>query len=275
MGYYLPQKSYLRPKTTLGIRQRILTVTTASLILVTIGLSLTIHFGDSKDALAEFRLGQSIEKINVQQPLVNSNPATREFSIQEEIKFPVILAYFKTIINRKSIELKWSTIQEYNNESFIIEKSDNGTVFYEIGSVESKKSNDLSSDYSFIDYNKSEGAQFYRLKQTSSNGKSTFIALEKVKAGNEKAEMALFIEEIGPAPFNEYFNINYYSAREGGISVELFDKNGRKIYKTYITAKQGYNMCRFTDGKLLLDEEYTIRIANSSGAFVKKIRKKI
>ena len=107
-----------------------------------------------------------------------------------------------------------------------------------------------------------------------SSSLSTYIALEKVILNSANEDLTLYIEDVGPQPFEKYFNINYFSDRDGGISVELFDKSGKKIYKTYTEANQGYNTCRFIEGQKLTDDEYTVRIANSAGAYVKKIKKR-
>ncbi len=275
MGYYLPPKSYLRPKPKVNFKQKIITITTASIMLVAASVIFTSLYLESENAKADAVVKN--QKVNdlIPVPLINSNRTTSETEPPFDIQFPVQLAYFKVIKDLHSLELKWSTTLEYKNEYFIVEKSDSQSSFHEIGRIESKKSNDKSSDYSFIDTELSSGIFFYRLRQVSNDNKSTFIALEKVSLNNENNNLSLYIEDVGPQPFDKYFNINYFTEREGGVSVELFDKSGNKIYKSYIDSDKGYNTCKFIDGHKLTDNEYTVRIANSSGAYVKKIKKKV
>ncbi len=275
MGYYLPPKSYLRPKPRISFKQKVIAITTATLTLVLTGSIFTSLNLDSKKSNADATVKKQKIDLIIQPPLTNSNPTTSEKEKPINFLFPVQLAYFKAIKDLYSLELKWSTTLEYKNEYFIIEKSINGSNFYEIGRVDSKKSNEKSSDYSLIDNELSEGVVFYRLRQVSFDEKSTYIALEKVIMNDANENLSLYIETIGPQPFEKYFNINYYTDREGGVSVELFDKNGKKIYKSYTNAEEGYNTCKFIDGHKLTDDAYTVRIANSSGAFVKKIKKKV
>lgn len=276
MGYYLPPKSYLRPKPRVNLKQKAIAITTASLMLLVSGIIFTTFHFESINANANVEVKSKEADAIIPVPLVNSNPviAENEFNNQGAMEFPVQLAYFKVIKDINFLELKWSTTLEFKNEYFIVEKSDNGTHFKEIGTVESKKSNEKSSDYSFVDNDLSEGVIFYRLRQVSSDQKSTYIGIEKVILNNVNEYLTLYIENFGPQPFEKYFNINYFSEREGGISVELFDKSGKKIYKTYTEANQGYNTCRFIEGQKLTDDEYTVRIANSEGAYVKKIKKR-
>ena len=276
MGYYLPPKSYLRPKPRVNLKQKSIAITTASLMLLVSGIIFTTFHFESINANANVEVKNNKADAIIPIPLVNSNPviAERVYINESDLQFPVQLAYFKVVKDIHFIELKWSTTLEYKNQYFIIEKSSNGTNFKELGTVESKKSNEKSSDYSFIDNDLSEGVIFYRLRQVSSDEKSTYIALEKVILNSANEDLTLYIEDVGPQPFEKYFNINYFSDREGGISVELFDKSGKKIYKTYTEANQGYNTCRFIEGQKLTDDEYTVRIANSAGAFIKKIKKR-
>ena len=276
MGYYLPPKSYLRPKPRVNTTQKIIAISTASItIIAAFVIFTTLHFTDSKSAQAEEVSEKKPTDAIIPAPLTNSNLATSEKTQQIELNFPVILAYFKVLKNAHSLDVKWSTSVEYKNEFFTIEKSENGGGFYEIGCVDSKKNHELSNDYSYTDDVMSDGVVFYRLKQTSSNERSTYIALEKTEFNNEDSSLSLYIENVGPLPFDKYFNIHYYSSRPGGISVELFDKGGKNIYKTYTESNEGYNTCKFIEGAKLTDDEYTLRISNSSGAYIKRIKKRV
>lgn len=275
MGYYLPPKSYLKPKQKVNATQRIIAISTASItIIAAIVIMTSIQFADPQSAIADQGTENELDAIVIPQPLTNTNIATLEKTKEINFNFPVQLAYFKLTRKTHAIELKWSTTIEYKNEFFTIEKSVNGGGFYEIGCVESKRIEELSTDYTFTDNEITQGVIFYRLRQTSQNDRTTFIALEKISLTKNDEDLSLYIENIGPEPFDKYFNINYYTKRDGGISVELFDKAGKRIYKTYTEATQGYNTCHFNEGEKLTDQVYTLRIANSSGAYTKKIKKK-
>ena len=270
MGYYLPHKSYLRPKQKGTISQRTLMLSTAGAILVAAAIVVaSAELGESKTAAAQDS-NESIPFQTAMTSVVNEEP--RHITNSE---FPVDLAFFVVNPEANKVELKWSTQSEYKNEKFILEKSENGNEFTELVALASKGTVEMGSSYSYVDDSPASGLLFYRLRQVSENGKSSFIGLEKILLDNQSANLALYIDKVGPQPFENYFNIGYYSEREGGVSVEIYDKSGQSIYKTYTMAKQGYNTCRFVNGADLVQSEYTVRIANSTGAFVKKIRKKI
>jgi hypothetical protein len=276
MGYYLPPKSYLRPKPRVNATQKIIAITTVSIsVIAAIVIFITLHFTDTRNAMASGNENQ-VEHDFVSVPL--QNPGVNEVKKSKVVDyvFPVQLAYFKIVKEDiKTLQLKWSTTFEYQNQFFTVEKSYNGTDFISVGCIESAKNDNLSNDYTFTDQIDGNETIFYRLLQTSTNLRSTYIALEKISLNNVNADMSLYIENIGPQPFDKYFSINYFTQRDGGVSVEVFDKAGKRIYKTYTEAEQGFNTCRFIDGEKLTDEIYTVRIANSSAADVKRIRKKV
>jgi hypothetical protein len=65
---------------------------------------------------------------------------------------PVELAYFNAFKKDNVIELDWRTDMESNNACFIVQKSENGSGFYDIASINSKAKNgnsDIQLNYSY------------------------------------------------------------------------------------------------------------------------------
>ncbi len=270
MGYYLPHKSYLRPRLKARRVQRLIIIATTSISLISAGIIFaSLEFGSTKNVLADVTPETLIVKSVVSQLSVNHSLIVPDPSI------PVELAFFTVDANGDRAEIKFATQTEYDNDYFTIEKSENGGIFTEFACIESAGGATLGSLYSITDMKPGTGMTFYRLRQTSDNGHSSYIGLEKVIMNTNETNLSLYIDHIGPQPFDKYFTIGYYSDREGGVAVEIFNKTGKKIYKSYTTASRGYNTCRFTQGADLIQNEYTVRIANSSGAYTKKIQKKI
>lgn len=269
MGYYLPQKSYLKPKMRTAMRNRILFFTigislfAGAIVFLTVQVSDNETFANNVNAKKPASI-TLIEEISA--PVVQNSG---------NINFPAMLAFFVVQPNDISVELKWATVSEYKNKYFCIEKSFNNSDFKEIGRLDAHGTTKNSSDYEFVDPVPPTQLVFYRLKQISTNWESSYVALEKTESINDKREENLYIENIGPEPFEKSFNINYFSELEGGVSVELIDKYGHKIYKAYTKANRGYNTCRFMNGEYLADDEYTLRISNSNAVFEKKIKKKV
>ncbi len=88
---------------------------------------------------------------------------------------PVTLVAFNaTPLNNGSVAVTWSTSQETNNESFVIERSRDMKVF-EIAGVVKELSGESHSlkNYRFIDQRAIPGTSYYRLRQIDTDGTTT------------------------------------------------------------------------------------------------------
>ena len=270
MGYYLPTRSYLKPKPKGALRTRILLFTSAITIFAAVTIFTTIQLLNNEDVFAN-----NVKKKTEDIAILGANQSLPVIQNTGNMNFPAELAFFIVTPSQYTVDIKWATVSEFKNEYFILERSYNNSDFKEIARIEGHGTTKLSSDYSFTDDSLKSNLAFYRLKQVSETGESSFIALEKAEKPAKKNETELYIENIGPQPFEKGFNINYYSEIDGGISVELIDKNGNRVFKSYTKAIKGYNTCRFENGEELKDEQYTLRIANSTAVYMTKIKKKV
>jgi hypothetical protein len=82
---------------------------------------------------------------------------------------PVELISFSATEINNNVAVSWSTASELNNDYFDVQKSDDGTYFYSIGSVDGYGNSHSTIDYNFIDYHYQPNS-FYRLKQVDYNG---------------------------------------------------------------------------------------------------------
>jgi hypothetical protein len=83
---------------------------------------------------------------------------------------PVELLAFSAKCTEDIIELNWITASETNNDRFIIERSNNGYNYYEIGSVQGSGNSNSKITYSFRDENPAGEFDYYRLVQFDYNG---------------------------------------------------------------------------------------------------------
>ncbi|MEL6944906.1 MAG: hypothetical protein AAFO82_19800, partial [Bacteroidota bacterium] len=84
---------------------------------------------------------------------------------------PVELIDFKAIAERGTgVWLKWATASEINSDVFLIEKSQDGNIFKEIGKLKAAGNSFKKLDYSYLDENPFEGNNYYRLKQVDLDG---------------------------------------------------------------------------------------------------------
>jgi hypothetical protein len=106
---------------------------------------------------------------------------------------PVELIDFQATINGNSIDVKWSTATENNNDRYELERSTDAVTFETIGSVKSSADASGNSntrlDYSFKDQSPIANTSYYRLKQFDKDNTfvySPLLAVEYAKVNNVK-----------------------------------------------------------------------------------------
>ena len=116
---------------------------------------------------------------------------------------PVKLTSFTAAYSHDAVNLEWKTAQEINASQFVIERSNDGNNFVEIGNVAAKGNTSLASSYNFTDHlNESNTPKlFYRLKMIDKDGTYEYSS---VVAVNIKTK-ALFT--ISPNPAKNILNI--------------------------------------------------------------------
>jgi hypothetical protein len=146
--------------------------------------------------------------------------------------------------------LTWITASEENNEAYIIQHSEDGVNFQDIGSVNGRGNSAVRSEYHFIHYLTPPGKNFYRVMQKDLDGSRSYSHI-------------IFLEErinnfrIYPNPAGENLNINL---EPGHGSLTILDASGRVVFTVaeplpnnqFDISKlpRGYYTCRY-NGKTI------------------------
>jgi len=94
---------------------------------------------------------------------------------------PVTVSSFTAQLQgSETVQLKWSTAVEINNDHFTIERSTDGASFSSIGTVPGKVSSSLQTDYIFTDNSPEAGSNYYRLSQTDIDGHHQILGIKTV-----------------------------------------------------------------------------------------------
>ncbi len=180
---------------------------------------------------------------------------------------PTDMVYFSARTKNQQVELNWEMTCEMNSDYFSIERSLNGSDFTTISTVKAAGNSKQPQNYQCSDYKPMTGTSFYRLRQVSFEGKSTFSNVERVNIKSRAATASsVNIQRVGPNPFNSMVTAEYYSEANGDVAVEILSKEGKSIFKTYQYALKGYNTFTYSKGSTLAPGEYMIRLSNSNGA---------
>ncbi len=143
---------------------------------------------------------------------------------------PIKLLDFTADFNGKTIDLKWVTGSEINNDYFTVERSVEGFNDIVVGTVPSKAIDGTSINllsYMLNDPNAIPGTYYYRLKQTDFDGKYEYskIISAAILASTE------FTFELYPNPNNgKSFSVSISGQNNDNVLIVVRDVLGQEIY---------------------------------------------
>lgn len=76
--------------------------------------------------------------------------------------------------------LTWATDLEVKSELFVVERSNDGINFFNIGKLDAAGSSEEENEYRFLDVGVQEELTFYRLKQVDTDGTSGYSHVVKI-----------------------------------------------------------------------------------------------
>jgi hypothetical protein len=172
------------------------------------------------------------------------------------------------IVSSKA-KISWTTSRENEPVSFAVEKSNNGTDFIQIATVNGKNnpSADINS-YSFTDPAVLADKAWYRIKMiTATHAKySRIISLNK-----DQQEFALGTV-INPFASELLFDV--YSPADTKVDVLITDLSGRTLKKKSMLVKAGTNSLSMDQTESLAAGIYILQVRNNDKVLTKMVMKK-
>jgi hypothetical protein len=189
---------------------------------------------------------------------------TRAFRFTTGGALPVTWIYFNGTNNDGSNKLQWATALETNNKYFVVERSDNGRTFYEIGKVNSTAPGGNSSQvlkYTFTDTRPLGEYSWYRLKQVDKDGNATYSTVVIVRSNSLQN---LQIVSTYPNPVKNILYSNIVSTRLQTIQISITDVLGRTMKTIKPQVQKGDNTVSIPID-LLANGTYFVKIAAKDG----------
>ncbi|MCA6364469.1 MAG: T9SS type A sorting domain-containing protein [Bacteroidetes bacterium] len=147
---------------------------------------------------------------------------------------PVELNYFTAVCDvNGNAQLVWETATETNNHYFTLERSDDGSRFYTLATLNGAGNSSSPSHYSFTDQSEHPAVVYYRLRQTDYNGAS---ALFPVRVFNRESCMDQANEvSVFPNPALHRLVLQWNNEEESPYTIEVRDLLGRVMLTQYFT----------------------------------------
>ena len=111
----------------------------------------------------------------------------------EDDPLPVEVIYFYATGHEKVVSLHWATSMEENFDFFTLERSSDGTSFYDLAFIYSKTEFTTSTkQYLFVDEMPLGGLSYYRLKATDFDGSFEYHGVVAVNRDNSNPDILIF-----------------------------------------------------------------------------------
>lgn len=170
---------------------------------------------------------------------------------------PVSLIDFSVKTVQKQVFANWSTASERNNARFDLERSSDARTFESIARLDGHGTTTTRQTYSAVDESPRLGINYYRLRQTDSDGKFSYSPLRSAIL-RTNGEIVL-----AGLPANDVLSID---GLEDASQVDISTTQGRSIYQQKSNGSQTQVDVRTWPSGL-----YLLRVADQLGVQVQRV----
>lgn len=162
---------------------------------------------------------------NVLQSIGDTVTAIKNYSL------PVTWGAFTVEKQNSTARLAWKTLQELNTAKFVVERSADGTNFFEIGTVQASGNSTFSISYQFTDASPLQGVNYYRLRQVDKDGRYDYSEVRLLTFSGLDG-----LVSISPNPAKDKISITVtgnkkplkiYLVNNAGQQLHVYDMNGQ------------------------------------------------
>jgi Concanavalin A-like lectin/glucanases superfamily/Domain of unknown function (DUF2341) len=194
-------------------------------------------------------------------------------SIVQQISMSLLT--FDAEVQGKTVELKWLTVNEVENDLFTVERSNDGVNFESIGTKPGAGNSDAVLSYQFRDSKPAIGTNYYRVKLTSSTGAEEYSMMTPVNV-EEESELSVKINTASPNPFVKEFEVSYMVPKEGMAKVKIVNLKGEVIHEEEVACeKQKEQHFKFKDENQMKPGVYFFQVAQEDDKRQVKLIKRL
>jgi Secretion system C-terminal sorting domain len=164
-----------------------------------------------------------------------------------------------------SVTIKWGAVNERSVSNYVLQQSNDGINFTDLGSITSPVSNSgANPTYSKIDATASKNANWYRVRLTNQNGSTKFTSIAMVAAVNETNLNTVASMSIYPNPvINKTINLHLDNQPKGIYTIVIRNMIGQIIRTEKLDVQN--NMQRNININNLANGNYQASIIDANG----------
>lgn len=204
---------------------------------VTIPVSVTAAANTVSDYIARIgvKTGTAFTSADYNYPVTNGE---WEDYIGPQTTLSVTLVSFTASQANQTVLLKWKTADEKNSDHFVVQRSNNGLNWEQIGRINAAGNSSATIDYSLIDPQPFQGINYYRLKTVDVDGKFKLSEIRRVDFRQEGNGIAIF-----PNPTRNAAKLVFAKAPQGNVTVQIWNNMGQIIKMYNLTgSRQTYDL---------------------------------
>jgi hypothetical protein len=197
-------------------------------------------FGNSFAAPLQVSPGQTYALVvdvyqNGQPPTQTTIDFTGAAGLDCAVLLPIELISFEGINQNEKNVLSWVTASQLNNDFFTIERSIDGQKWEVAGTVNGAGTTNHTMFYTLDDFKPYFPVTYYRLKQTDTDGKGTYV--KTISVTNRKNLDGEFVSNLFPNPSSGYatFSFNGFDTKTP-LNVSIVNGMGEVITNVSYTS---------------------------------------
>ncbi len=153
---------------------------------------------------------------------------------------PVTWKSFTGTLNNGTVNLKWVTASEKNNDHFEVQRSADGEVFEDLARIPTKSAgySDFDLSYEFSDEDPLTNHNYYRIKQVDLDNSATFSKV--IRVDNDAQSIRLGISVFpNPVENNTIFVKVKTTIPNEDMYITLYDMTGRLVFQNNFRDSNG------------------------------------
>lgn len=149
---------------------------------------------------------------------------------------PLGFGSFVAVRQNNTVGLQWKVLTEQGISNYIVERSLNGNMFSQVGSITPKNSNSAENNYTWTDQQPVNAKCYYRIKALNKSGEINYSKVVFIEENKSQKTVSVY-----PNPVEDkVLNIQFTNAELLKYKCFLFTTSGLKVFTKELSISPGY-----------------------------------